>query len=311
MYCLERLVGLKNVCDDIDYDVYIDDLPMLDIQLLASSASAKDVTGKDFFKRCRRLAAQEIERDIVFKNTSVEVGKVIESTMVGGQLSETIADGLEFQAQFEYASNDPYITNRLDSVSFYSTEECCDQVLIVKSDGVDLEVKFNSVVGWNTVPLQVKGQSLTVVLANSCMKLMELKTNNCFVSCEAASVTYLRDGEKDYSSPLRLGISSICDTESIICNLSKSLKYAMRWKTAACILEDILVSRRSNPIINASKDHAKDMLAMIMGGADSEGDEIKREESKYWPELWAVQRSLKNKNTLCLKCRGPKVLSMI
>lgn len=318
---------MRNVCEsDNDYCLYLDDLPMIDLELLSKSASASDISGTRLMEKCRKIASIEVARDFI--NTflgKVEFGSVIESEIHGSFLDETpqyteIAEGTYYVKEVRQRCDEPFMGVRLDYIEVFAQgESLCEEITIWNGyDEIKKEVTIRR--GLNRIQLDLVGQVFYIILSGENISWQITESNYCeastcgccyemsdFESTDLTEETRVSTTKR----PMRVSLSCVCLQEEIVCRYSGQLALAMAYKTAACIMENVLTSRRDNPLVRASKEDAKDTIAMLLGGADSEGTETKKEESKYWPEIWAVQRQVKPslKGSRCVKCRGLKIVS--
>jgi hypothetical protein len=323
--CLERKVGLNAGCSIEDDNIlFVDQLPMIDLTLLAKAAESKDVTGVNFFKRCRTLAAQELSRDFMNSFKKLSFNYVTENISIGGidperQEYTSVSTGEYYTRKITQHCGDPFTALRVDYIELYSESEYLCFHINVCVDGISEQFEVCLKAGKNRVEINRYGREIEISVPAEVM-FQDTRSEGC--SCDHTCCFDYFDyfgescgGTYDTSteSPMVAHVSCVCLPEELVCSYADDLAYALRWKVAACILEDIVTSRRENPLVRSSKDDAKDKVAMILGGADSEGNEVKREESKYWQELWSIQRGVKHsiKKSKCIKCRGTRLASAV
>ena len=298
---------------------------MIDIELLSKAASGEDVTGKKFFEKCRRLAAIDVARDFVTTFVGgVEFDSVLESDILGShnpscEVYTECGEGY-FVKKIYADCIDPFVAVQLDYIELYAKESACITVCV--NDGCkNHEYKVNVSCGVNRIDIRKTGRIFHIYVPK-CVEWLESDTGcNCECDCNFCYATIDYESEnKDESDlictskrPMVVAVSCICLQDEIVCRYADQLANAMRWKTAATIYDFVSVSRRDNPVVRSSKDDAKDKVAMIMSGGDSEGNIVERKESKYWPELYSVQKQVKRsmQKSRCISCRGSKVASAI
>lgn len=301
MECIEKLVGLRGLCESNDGSacIFVNDLPFGELKSWAKSATSETISGKQLFLRIRKEACRELVRDFLKKIKGLKFEKIQETFIDGDYDLEQAPISGHFWKEFYSNINDPYMSISIPSIEICAKNKGTINIKITdKTDCVTVQtVDVNC--GLNPIPINYKGDFVKIEIETGEVEIYPIQTGhycNCSYTCPCYKVTASSD-----TVPFRTYINCICDPRQLACQYADELKYALRLRIMASLMEHMKYSDHKSHFLRVTQEQAASWYASIMGGVDHlTGEPVKG--PKYYVELSSIISDVKPTISRCLSC---------
>lgn len=312
--CFDNIIGIRGECTDKIYDLYINELHGVTLDV-AASVVEEDRSGVKLLQGIRDRAIKETLRNLKGKlgqylNLHSDLLNKIYGTFNDEYLPVTCENVV---AKIKRGKScDPYQKVRIDFISVFPDRDVKKTLYIKDGDCitemcVDLYKCKENIIHINHT---LQSNEVEVYFKGCNVQFKEIKRCSCNnsgrSSCDCSFCFIdIEEGER-----FKIGASCFCDPSLIFCFLrnDESLQMAMLYKMGILLMYEVLTSGRDNPCIRNSKETAYLNLARWNGDKNPLTGESG--EALYWKELAAVVKSAKHSlgkiKSKCITCNGVK-----
>lgn len=328
MKCLENIIGLRGVCENAKYLCYInDDIPL---KMFSSLANSEDFSGKKFFERLRRKAADRVASDFLDElDSTYQWNTVIKSEIDGlwdfNNLDcLTCKNGLVGRRIYKKCT-DPYLSPQVTNIKINSKTEVEEFTLFIRQNGCDVEEQCISLkCGVNEIPINITDEFIEIYFDCKGLEIYRAKDYDCgcnYKCCcgECYEIENIKQNEfSEWESfdeiPFQVSVNCVCTSDVLVCQYASQLKEVLRLYLTAVYWEEFEITLRKNEVANNKVDAAQMQYYKIMGGVNpATGDVIEKRHTKYYPKLWKVVKRVQGsiKQSRCIECRGFRIIESI
>lgn len=320
MDCLNDYIGIRGQCCDIEPELYIDDLPGVNIMNVADIIQGLEVKPLDLVKRAFGLAIDQVYNDLVHRLSDLY------------NYNDVICDH-----EYIYAGNTEYygevaqpfniVINRSEAfvrkftkiclyeLGFVSNKAVTGQEIVIKDEyGTVLKTITTDIeVGYNSIPVHIESTfgKMTIVLDLTNYKIGKNSgylINNCSRCYESGNTNCMYLTTDDANVGFDVKAKVIADKCAIIKYFFEALKVSLLYKTGINYLLEVKMTNRVNSYTRNSADKIDELLLIWTGGVSPTGQKYT---SAYWTALSvaveSIATSLKSLRTEVFKYSGSSV----
>lgn len=331
----KNYIGIRGDCDGEtpESGLYINDLAGITLKLAASSATEEDVRGIDMLRRLETLAIDLAAQDFLMKlSPKVQFKKVCDTARVGfHDKDDFTAPQLRTKVgvELEKYGNDRYKRLYVEYIEIKVKETVKQKIVYIEDSSGVTQKKFNIKPGMNKLYLNYTSKDDCVKVYFDADDVTLYDNEGIYTGagcCECWSdsqcfkvkgiIDYLGgEGWEDATSYNGIGISAQCkcDSNELVCQYRDELRFAIWYRMGILVMDEVLATDRSNPLVRNSKESARQNLLKWHGGINPQtGFEEKGEYHKsVWQVVNQVRYSINPHETDCMVCESLKVVSAI
>lgn len=338
--CFEDIIGIRGTCGTIatpTSDLWVNDLPYINLQVADALIEKDDVSGLQFIKDKINYAANAAKAELnnllqpYYKQKSLLenslIGNYDEFLFTRPQTAAAKRRGIQVQI-----NNYPYLEFNLNGLSLVTSNTTGNVTIKIHNlvtghelDSFTVAVTANQV---NYVALNRKiptnGQNLNIFISYDATTVNAYQStlgrsqqpsgcstcgtggigsryavfNGAEISTGAA-ILYTNLSFPGYSAGMSIQYNIACSPDGFMCSMKNRLAWPILHKTGAEICREVVSgSRRVNSVTTIDKDSAQALMADF--------------ESEYLKSIRAVFDNLSLPNDVCFKCdQKVKVVSRI
>lgn len=310
--CEQRyLIGVKDFinCDKPELNLFIDQVPGMNLKYASKIAPEQAQSGGDFFRDCIRTATQmvfdeftdELQKYFDF-NSIVETRNLVNFTSQLNMLSNTERGIILKRWRSEMAQI--YIEE------LYIRVNQSGQATIKIIDGANTdEVAVNLIANVNNIikiNKKYNSEEIKILMSNASFETYRYELNNVGQSCGSCGGGLGRhyivrgwNGTQEDANPYGIGVRTNvrCFEENVICSLIPRMGFLFLYKSAIIVCKNHIATDRMNYLATFGKDIAVTVM---------EDSEI--EYRKKWDTLLKITyKYLKDTKGECIKCNGTQI----
>jgi len=335
--CLQSQIGLRGLCEDVEADCYLDDLPGINLANIADMTDGMDIRPEVVLKKNLNLAAKQLPIDLkmlLAKDFAVR-GVIDDDSIKLSGADEWIGMEDKFVAiTIQGYSNDKFVERCVNGFGILADRDADGKVFYVETDKHPRqECIFNVRKGYNRIPIDVTTDAEWIRIyfdvsnfkigrrehyqatSNNgcCMRCCEADTSKCsYVQCEYSSDGCNWTYTSDYIG-FDLCISCRCSPDLIACYFSKELLMPMLYKTGINFLLDAKSSTNLNCYTRNNERQIQDLLLRWSGGVDMSTN--LKFSSEYWKSLKSsvesIKHSIEQLDSKCFKCQSNRLINQM
>lgn len=302
--CFSELIGINGLCDNIGYELYLDDIG-ISLKSASKIADSKFNTGSNLIKRKINQAWKETFKDLSIDGFQFK--KIAcEETFIGN--TNTIQD-FNGVGEIKIVKTKKLLT----SIQFKSVKFDGDGAYkLTITDGDDTFIYEGEEKSIN-VPIKFFGTTIEIEIDYESANVSSLG-NDCCCPCSSSNCNFSIVAKKDYG--LSFVVQEICDYESYLCRYSEMIAEAVIWKAGALILTEIIDSDRINDFTIAKEkndlwtkiaymDSSLNLFQYNGQVIQSSTSTIEVKPGRYQVELGRIKKQIPNpKDPYCITCNS-------
>jgi hypothetical protein len=240
-----------------------------------------------------------------------ERGYEIENTS-GDELQEMYVDYVEINSDAAYA-NVPY--RIIDGTTITAgTVNLVSGINRLNLDYTAKNRKVSFVIDISTLTQIPVSSNAGSGLCGQCPGECTGHENTCFISRNIQKLTV----ESSFSyagnaAGITMGVQCRCSEDNLICKFKDKLAVAIWYHYGALLMDEVIHSKRANPLVRNQSDSARELYVKWMGGENSitgfNGEAL------YWKEISRVVKQAKNVigqiRSECLNCNKTRLITQI
>lgn len=325
-------VGIRGLCTDAPKSgLYVDSIPGVTVTKFVNVADEVSHTAKEKFLSIHDEAITRVVSDfysmlgndfhkdyIIDTDVKGNIGKTFTSTTLTGQhgFKVTRRGGDEYaRTKIEYIEFK--VNADVPSQKFTITDGCTTKEYCTPLNAGCITKIYTDFITRECEVFVSTDMTDLYFTTDDCASGCNCHYEDCD-SCSCGSyysITGVRDDGGNWVNDstrtgLKIAVSDICDGEYLVCRLKNEFALAVRYMIANLLMEEVITTERSTPIVRSSQDQAELMIAKIMGGVHPKtGFELK--DKLYWKELSKVVKSAKRiiekEKSQCFSCASNKM----